>query len=95
MLDTPGMPGMRDQSQEGFWATMHGSPQVSSPPPAHHLRSVLHDFTLLIAVVWEAQDEGTASKTQPSSSGKLTGLIHQSLLGTDRKNPAWGLSMLC
>lgn len=71
MLATPGIPGMQDQSQEGFWATMHGSPQVSSPPPAHHLRSVLPDFTpLTAALVWEAQDQGAASKTQPSSIRK-------------------------
>lgn len=83
MLATPGIPGMQPQSQEGFWATMHGSPQVSSPAPAHHLRSVLPDFTLLTAAfVWEAQDQGAAGKTQPSSSGSLTRLIHQGLVGT-------------
>lgn len=93
MLATPGIPGMQDQSQEGFWATMHGSPQVSSPPPAHHLRSVLPDFTLLTAAfIWEAQDQGAASKTQPSSSGNLTGLTRQGLVGTGGKKPWLGPS---
>lgn len=96
MLATPGIPGMQNQSQEGFWATMHGSPQVSSPP-AHHLRSVLPDFTLLTAAfVWEAQDQGAAGKTQPSVIRKPHPPDSPGSGGDRRgRNPGWGLCMLC
>lgn len=101
MLATPGIPGMQDQSQEGFWATMHGSPQVSSPPPAHHLRSVLPDFTRLTAACCCCMG-GPGSGCSQQNPAQLIRkphppdcLIHQGLVGTGGKKPWRGLCMLC